>query len=316
MTSRLGLLAVLTVVGAGWGLTTPLSKIAVSEGYMPFGLIFWQLVIAGFLLSGFNALRGRGLPRAGGDLRFFLVIALTGTVIPNSASFAAAVHLPAGVIAILISTVPMFAFPIAIGLRIDRFGLMRLGGLMAGLAGVVLMVAPRASLPDPAMIAFVPLALVAPFFYAVEGNIVSKWGTRGMDAIQVLSGASLLGAMIALPLALVTGQWISPLPPWGAPDAALLASSIIHAVVYASYVWLVGQAGAVFAAQVAYLVTAFGVTWSMTLLGESYSGYVWAAFGVLMAGLFLVQPRPAMRLAPVRALREDGRDTGKGGGPV
>jgi drug/metabolite transporter (DMT)-like permease len=122
--------------------------------------------------------------------------------------------------------------------------------------------------------------------------------------------------MIALPLALLSGQWISPLSPWGAPDAALLASSVIHAVVYASYVWLVGQAGAVFAAQVAYLVTAFGVTWSMTLLGESYSRYVWAAFGVLMAGLFLVQPRPGIRLAPLSAVREDDSDKSKGGGPL
>ncbi|MCP4818147.1 MAG: EamA/RhaT family transporter, partial [Shimia sp.] len=36
---------ILLAIGAGWGLTQPLTKIAVSEGYEPLGLIFWQLAI-------------------------------------------------------------------------------------------------------------------------------------------------------------------------------------------------------------------------------------------------------------------------------
>ena len=71
----------------------------------------------------------------------------------------------------------------------------------------------------------------------------------------------------------------------------ILASSLIHSVVYASYFWMVGRAGSVFAAQVAYLVTGFGVVWAMILLGESYSGWVWLALGLVLGGLFLVQPR-------------------------
>lgn len=75
------------------------------------------------------------------------------------------------------------------------------------------------------------------------------------------------------------------------PDAAIVMSSLIHGVVYTAYVWLIGRAGAVFAAQVSYLVTGFGVVWAMFLLGERYSIWVWAAFGVLFVGLLLVQPR-------------------------
>jgi drug/metabolite transporter (DMT)-like permease len=46
----------------------------------------------------------------------------------------------------------------------------------------------------------------------------------------------------------------------------------------------------VFARQIAYLVTGFGVLWSMALLGERYSAWVWAAFGLMLAGVALVQP--------------------------
>jgi drug/metabolite transporter (DMT)-like permease len=196
------------------------------------------------------------------------------------------------VISILLSLVPMFAFPIALALAVDRFSWARLGGLLCGLIGVLLIVGPEASLPDAAMAAFIPLALIAPAFYALEGNVVAKWGTLGLDPVQVLFGASLVGATIALPLALATGQWIDPRPPWGAPDLALVTSALIHAVVYCGYVWLVGRAGAVFAAQVSYLVTAFGLIWAMLLLGERYSGFIWVALTLMFVGLFLVQPRP------------------------
>jgi len=223
----------------------------------------------------------------------YVVIALVGTVVPNGASYQAIVHLPAGIISILLSLVPMFAFPIALGLGLERFQGRRLLGLLLGATGVVLIVAPEASLPTRAMLAFIPIALVAPLCYGAEGNIVARWGTAGLDAMQVLAGASLVGAVIALPLALASGQWIDPRDPWGAPEWALITASLIHVVVYAAYVWLVGRAGSVFAAQVAYLVTGFGVIWAMFILGERFSMFVWAAIAVIFLGLFLVQPRQA-----------------------
>lgn len=290
-----GLLAILVLAGAGWGLTMPLGKIAVSEGYRHVGLIFWQQVISAALLGFVLALRGKRVPLGRPQLWLYLVIALVGTVLPNSASYEATRHLPAGVVSICIAMVPMFAFPIALALGNERFAWARLGGLALGLCGVLLLIGPEASLPERAMVVFIPLALIAPMFYGFEGNYVAKLGMAGLNPIQILCGASIVGACISLPLALATGEFIDPRPPYGAPDLALVASSCIHGVVYSTYVWMVSRAGAVFAAQVSYLVTGFGVVWAMILLGESYSGWVWAALALMMAGLFLVQPRPGPR---------------------
>jgi len=311
VTGRLPLIGVLLLVGAGWGLTTPLSKIVVSEGYRQFGLIFWQLLVSAVLLQGITWARGMALPRTAPQWRLCLMVALLGTILPGAASYTAAIYLPGGILAILLSTVPLMAFPIALLLGTDRFDRVRCLGLGFGLLCVILIAAPRTSLPDATLAAFIPVALIAPFFYAVEGNVVARWGTHGMDPIQILAVASLLGVPISLILALSLGQWIDPRGPWGAPDWALLISAVIHAVVYTSYVWLIGQGGAVFAAQVAYLVTGFGMAWSIWLLQESYPPTVWAALGAMLFGIFLVQPRRPMPLAPIPALgNNDAEDQG------
>lgn len=296
---RLGYVLVLILCGAAWGLGQPFAKIAVSEGYRHFGIIFWQFAIGAALLGAINAARRGRLPRGPRHLLFYTIIALIGTLLPNSASYTAAIHLPSGILSIVLSLIPMLAFPIALAWGLDRFSAPRLLGLCLGLGAIVLIAAPDSSLPDPAMALWLPLALVAPLFYALEGNVVARYGTGGLDAVEVLLGASLVGAALALPLALASGQFISPLPPWGAPDLAILASSVSHALAYTAYVWLVTRAGSVFAAQVSYLVTGFGILWAKLLLGETYSPWVWAAALLMMTGLALVQPRKPPAPVPV-----------------
>lgn len=294
MTPRLErafLFGMLILMGAAWGFSQPMAKLAVSTGYKHFGIIFWQLVLGGICLGAVNWWRGVGFPIAPKQLKFYALIALIGTIFPNSASYQAIAVLPVGIVAILLSLIPMMAFPVALLWGLDRFSLKRLSGLVLGLIGVLVLVLPQASLPDPAMVWFIPLAIVAPLFYAFEGNVIARWGTYGLDPIQVLFGASLVGAILILPVTLATGQWIDPLPPYNVADFGLVATSLAHIAAYVCYFWLVTRAGSVFAIQVSYLATGFGVLWAMLLLDESYSGYFWVAMSIMFAGLFLVQPR-------------------------
>ena len=299
---KAALFGLLILLGAGWGITQPLTKLAVSTGHGHFGLIFWQLAIGAVLMAVIALATGRRLPLTGPALRVYAVIALIGTVLPNTASYQAAVHLPSGVLSILLSLIPMMAFPIALGLGLERFSMRRLSGLMLGLMGVALLVLPETSLPDAAMVAWVPIAIIASLCYAFEGNYVARWGTAGLDPVQVLLGASSAGAVMVLPLMLASGHWISPFMPFGVAEWSLVSSSVVHVLVYTSFVWLIGRAGSVFAVQVSYLVTGFGVIWAMLLLGERYAPMIWAAMALMMAGMALVQPRPKAVLAPLAGI--------------
>ena len=289
---------VLIILGAGWGITIPLTKIAVSTGFGHYGLIFWQLAIGSVLMASLSALRGKGLPVNRTSLRVFAVVALIGTLIPNTASFQAAVHVPAGILSILLSMIPMFAFPVALVMGLDRFSWRRFAGLGVGLTGVFVIVMPGASGALNTPVFWICVALIAGLCYAMEGNIVAKWGTAGLDAIQVLFGASVLGAVAILPVTVVTGQFIPPRDLLGSAGYALIMASVAHTLVYAGYVWLVGRAGPVFTVQVSYLVTGFGILWAKAILNEAYPPAVWAALALMFLGMYLVQPRAKAVLAP------------------
>ncbi|MDW3222701.1 MAG: DMT family transporter [Paracoccaceae bacterium] len=289
--------ATLVVMGAGWGLTQPLAKIAVSTGYKHFGLIFWQLFIGAALMACFCAVRGTQLPRGRKQISICLMVAVFGTMIPNTTSYQAIVHLPSGIVSILLSMVPMWAFAIALLMGLDQFSGRRAFGLFLGFCGVFLIAVPGASMLNIAVF-WVIIALVSGLCYGLEGNLVAKFGTAGMDPFQVLYGASLMGAIIMLPVAILSGQWIPVAAAMTHEGQALILASLIHVIVYAGYVWMVGRAGSVFAVQVSYLVTGFGVLWAKLILDEAYSGGVWVAMLLMFAGMYLVQPRPKATLAP------------------
>ena len=288
----------LLVLGAGWGLTQPFSKLVVSAGYRGFGIIFWQSVIGILLLAGLSLARGKWLPLGRAQIRVYVIIAVLGTVVPNLVSYTTYRFLDAGIMSILISMVPIFAFPIALLMGNDQMKLLRLVGLLIGFTGAMFLILPGQAAIGQVSVLWVLVGLIPSLLYAFEGNWVARFGTAGLDPMQVIFGASIVGALVSGPLALMNATWINPLTPWGVPDYALVASSVIHTIVYASYVWLLGAAGPVFTVQVGYVVTLSGVFWARLLLGESYSGWVWAALVLVLTGVFLVQPKPKLALVP------------------
>lgn len=291
--SRPILFMILLGFGVMWGATIPLTKIAVSTGHHPFGLIFWQTSLAALVLFVLIMLRRSSVPWDRRHLLFYGTIAMTGTLVPNSTSYLAAFHLPAGVMALIIALVPMFSLMIALTLRLERFQLSRMTGVVLGATAIALIALPESSLPDPSKAIFIVIALIAPFCYGIEGNYLSLNQPANTGPVATMFGASLIGTAVSLPLTLATGTFVNPLQTGlNAPELAVVGSTILHIFAYVGYIWMVKQAGPVFSAQVAYVVTPAGIIISMLVLGEDPSPYLWTALFILLIGLFLVQPKP------------------------
>ena len=276
--------ALLLLLGAGWGLTQPLMKIATEAGHAPLSLLLWQVVLIPLLLAPL-ALRGSRPERMGPALRFAAVVALLGVLVPNGASYLAVSVMPSGIVSILLALVPIVALPIAMVLGLEKARPARLAGIALGACGVLVLFAPGAVRFDPALI---PLGLIAPFCYAGQANLIAKTGTFGLRPEQLMALASLIALPLALPLALGQG-FVNPLRPWDVGIWAFLLATAIHAAVYCGYVALLRREGPVFATQVTYVVTGAGVVWAMLLLGERYALATWAGLALILCGIALVR---------------------------
>ncbi len=282
---------ILIVLGAAWGATIPLTKIAVSEGNQPFGLIFWQLVISSAALAGLQFFSSHRQKFNREILFYFLVIGFIGTILPNSFSYLAAQHLPGGILSLMIAIVPMVTLVMALVLKLESPSFVRLLGVLVGFTAMLMLLLPDTSLPDPSKALFILVAMVAPICYAGEANYVALKAQRDTDPLSTVLYSSIIGAFIMAPIAFGSGQWIDLSSQFGKPEWALVLSSLIHAFTYSAYLWLVRFGGPVFSVQMAYPVTLSGVFLSMYFLEESYSGWVWGALITLIVGLTLVQPR-------------------------
>jgi drug/metabolite transporter (DMT)-like permease len=288
-----GKFLMLGVMGAAWGLTLPLTNISVSTGFKSLGLLVWQTLIMAVLLSGPVIAMGKRLEITRRYLGLYFGVAILGTILPGYFSFLTAAHLPAGVRSIIIASVPMFVLPMALALGHERPDMLRAAGVLAGAAAIVLIAMPGAGLAATAGIGMILLALISPLSYAMESIFLAWHRSSGLHPFQLLLGASIAGIALSWPLAVVTGQTVGVSGSWGPAEWSILATSVIHVLAYSGYVWLVAHAGPVFASQIAYVVTAFGVIWSKVLLSESYSLWIWAALALMLAGVTLVRPKDA-----------------------
>lgn len=284
-------LAWLLLLGIVWGSTIVITKHVVSTGYQPLGLIFWQLALGALLISVIARLQKTPLPMSWAHIRFYTIVALAGTIIPNTFTYIAAAHLSAGLLAISLTTVPMFSLIVALVIQSERFNGIRMLGIFLGAIAIALILGPEADFSRQGIGLFMLLALAAPLFYAVEGNYLALKTPPHTDALTTVRGASIIGLVICTPITLATNSWVDLSQTWTSVEWAILANSVLHVVTYAGYIGLVGRTGAVFASQVAYIVTLSGVFLGIMILGETHSPQVWLALGFMLIGLVLVQPR-------------------------
>ena len=248
------------------------------------------MAITTLVLGAFIFILKIKVPRSRSHLRFYLIIAFIGTLVPNSFSYMAIREIPAGIMSVVIATVPILSLVVALIARIERFQFTRLAGILCGVSALVLLAMPNVNLNGSVAWQWVAIALIAPICYGIEGNYVAVKSPMELTAISTLFGASLVGTLIIGPIAWFGGYWVSMSQGWQAPEWAILGSALGHLSAYAGYLWLVKRAGAVFTSQIAYVVTLTGVFVSMVMLGESYGWLMWVAVVMMLVAVSLVRP--------------------------
>ena len=282
---------ILIILGLGWGLSFTLGKIAITAGGTPIGLTFWQSLFSGLILLIYVFFRHGKIiiPKT----MFLPIITITflSVVIPNIIFYACVAYLDAGVLSISVSVIPLFTYLIALGLKMDKFKVRRVLGLITGFCALLILILPENSLPDKRDIPWVLLALNCALCYALENIYIDRLALQNFGPIRLVCAVSFVSAIITFLLSLVMDQFFILQPTNIYLFISTLGLGFISATAYSIFIYLIGRAGSVFSSQVGYLVTFFGVVWGIIILGESHSVFVWISLAMIMTGIFLVQPK-------------------------
>jgi drug/metabolite transporter (DMT)-like permease len=281
----------LLFMGVAWGLSFSLARIAVSAGGMAFGITFWQNALCAAILLAYTCARRRPLPVSARHIRFYFVVALLGTSIPASCFYLAAEFVPAGVLSITVTLIPILTYAIALVMGKEDKSAIRMTGIACGTVAILLLVLPETSLPDRAAIPWVLLACVSSVCYALENIYLAQPGTHETGPVRTACGMNIVSAVIMAPVAIGTGQMFMPSLPLGALEWAVIGLAVITAGAYTAFIFVINIAGPLFASLCGYLITLAGVFWGIALFGETHSPWVWASLVVMLVGLALITPR-------------------------
>ena len=284
---RVSVLAVvyLLVAGSLYGLLFSINKVATTNGVPGLAYVFWHTFGAGLILW-LACLATRtpvGLDRA--HLRLYFVAGALGISIPVSVLAHVAPELPASLVVMVTCLSPTCTYLMAMTLRMERFQWLSTGGVVLGLAGILVLVVPGITLPTFAEVSWLLLALVAPVCFAafnIAGAIL--WPPKA-HSLGLACGIQMGGAIVLIPVMLGTGETYLFPGPLLAGDLAILGATGITALVWYLIFEVLRMGGPLFLSQFGYIIVLTGPGWGALIFGERLSSSAWIAAALLMAGL-------------------------------
>lgn len=295
--SRVGRFApfFLLLLGTMWGFNTSVIKIAGAAGAPPIGITTLQMTGAAFVLSLFCYFQKMPIRFSWDHLTYYFHVGLLGTALPSLNMVFVLQELAAGVVVLAIATAPLFTYIGSLFVKLERYDLLRLCGVVVGLIGVLVIILPGASLPRPEDTGWFFLSLLTPALYSYSGIAAAKLRPEGAHSFALSGGMTVLISLIMWPIAAFFGQvYVPPISEPTIATAAILAIVSIACVAYFLYFELVRAIGPVSLSVVGYVVTLAGMMFGIVLLGESHSNWVWLAAAFIFCGLALVNGRQAV----------------------
>lgn len=277
-------------VGVAWGATPSLGKIAVAGGLHPIGLTIWQTAIAALVMSAVVQVTRRRFPVTRAYLLFYLGLGILNIALPHPLLYYSTQHLPVSIIAIVLAGVPLTTLLLATFFGLDRPNLRRMTGLVLGFVAIVIVALPKGADGQSTSWLWLGVLLLVVFCFAGVAVYMDKLRLPGMDPVVTLCGMSWAGLIILSPWLVMPGVGFGWFPTSQAHFAALTAF-LLH--VFAAYgmIWLVREAGAVFANQISYIRTLSGVLIAVVFLSEPASLTILLSLALMLLGLALVKPK-------------------------
>jgi drug/metabolite transporter (DMT)-like permease len=273
----------LLVVGTSIGVTNNIAKLGMAHGVPLLALLFWAVLGAAALLA-LLALAARRPPAFDRrSLVYGLVSGLLLMALPTGIGYLAARHVGAGFVSLTLAFVPLITYLLALALRIEPNRWVRVTGVIAGLAGALVLAFGKTRTPDAEPL-WIAAALAIPVVIAT-GNIYRtlRW-PPGATALS-LAPLMLAGAAVwLLPLAASqAGAVIAD----GAGLALAATQAVVFTLTYSLYFILQRIAGPVYLSQIGSVGAVSGTAIAVLGFGETMPVGFAGAAALIVVGVAL-----------------------------
>lgn len=289
---------ILVLLGFIWGTGYSIARFAMTNGVPPLGYSFWQSLGPAILIGLVSLARSPSI-NLYRRLRYYLICGLTGIVIPNTSMYFAAPHLPTGILAMIVNTVPIITYSIALLAGLESFNWQRMSGIALALIGLILIIQPKSSLPSPDMIPWVLSTFISPVSFAVCSIYIARRQPAECDALTLSAGMLLFSSLLITPMVLMTHSFYVFHIPFSLPDRAVILEIMLSSVGYILFFQLIKIAGPVYYSLVDTIVVLTGLFWGYVIFDEQLNQWTAAAVVLILFALLLVtqQQRNAGALA-------------------
>jgi drug/metabolite transporter (DMT)-like permease len=290
--ARWSIVLAFSLVYLSWGTT----YLAIKKGVEVFPPALFggaRIALAGLLLLGYLAVRRQPLRMPLWD---FLWTALVGVLLfvgGNGLITVGEKSVASGVASVLVATTPLWMALLEMlwpwGERLSARGWL---GLFVGLAGVLVLLAPRLRQPAHLLADAGPLLVLGSSFAWSTGSFILRYRRLQGTHLSVAAYQMLVGGVSLLVIGLLLGEDQELDPQRFTPQGVY---AFFHLLVFGSligfvaYNWLLGHVSAALAGTYAYVNPLVAILVGHLLDREPITGWILSGMVVILAGVALVR---------------------------
>ena len=286
---------VLLFLGALFSTSFAFLRLATPE-FGPASLVAVRVTTAAAILFTYVLVTGRALPDRR-DWWKWLVVGITNTALPFFLFSFSELRITSSLASVINSATPFFGEILAATWLRQSLSWQKIGGLVTGLAGVILVVGWDQELHDLADYASALAALGGAASYAV-GTLLVRRLFPNVASVTLAAGQLAGAAVIMAPVGLILHPSLNPgLVAW---TSVLFLAVFPTALAFLVYFWLLERSGPLAAMTVAFLLPVFGVIWGSVFLDEPLGLVQIAGLIVILGSLTMVNELRWQALLPAR----------------
>lgn len=293
-------LSLLLLLAGLWGPSFLFIKVAVQD-VPPLTLAFGRVIIGAAVLLTILRWQRRRLPRERQLWRSLAVVALVHNALPFVLFGWGEQYIDSALASILNGTTPLFTIVLAhFFVAGDRLTVAKLGGVIVGFAGLVLLTLPslQDGLQSSTLGILAVTAAAASYGVAI---VYTRNHLRGLPPLVAPASQLSLAALYLLPLMMIVDQpWRLSLPSAAAIGSLLALGVLGTGFAFVVYYRLLETAEPTYVSMVTYVIPVFGVVLGVLVLGERLSWYSLAGFALILLGVMIVNGLFANRLSIAR----------------